>query len=225
MARILDIDWAAAEWPTTYDEKYGSRSLPIGSLLSLSDRKHRPAIIYIHDSLESEEQAELEADMFGSEEVVLGTRFFRCFRINANDIPDEKIKADYGRKLPALIFLDGRGEEVLRLQGKTRATKVQGAMKRVFGDHFKASMPKLLKEMSDWLDDLERAEDKMVDARKFLDQTEERMADRDGGTADKKVEKKREAYEQAREEFEKLVARGKELFNPALKEDEATSKN
>ncbi|MCB9834013.1 MAG: hypothetical protein H6807_16245 [Planctomycetes bacterium] len=221
---MLDIDWLPADWPTAWDEKYGERSMPIGHLLQLSDRKHVPAIVYIHDSLEAEAEAELEADMFGNEDLILGTRFFRCYRINASSIQDEKIKAEFARKLPTLVFLDGRGDEVMRLQGKNRASRVQSAMKKVFGDHFKVSMPKVLRQMSDLLDDVERAEDKMADARRLLDDVEERMADRDGDTAEKKIEKRREAYEVAKAEFEKLLAKVVELANQPLKNADVTSK-
>ncbi len=169
-------------------------------------------------------QEKLESDMFGTEEVILGTRFFRCFMINADDIQDEKIKAEYARKLPALVFLDGRGEEVLRLRGKSRASRVQAAMKRVFGDHFKASMPRVLRAMTDGLDDLQKAEDKMADAKRLLDEVEDRMADRDDASAEKKIEKRREAYEEARAEFEKILETLGELANPPLLMDEPTSK-
>lgn len=212
------------EWPTTYDAKYGSRSLPISGLLKLSDRKHRPALVFIHETMDSEAEEELMAKMFGTEEVILGTRFFRCFRMNVCDIPDEKMKEKYASRLPALIFLDGRGEEAGRLGGMVRASRVQGNMRKVFSDHFKANMQKLLKSMSEWLDDIERAEDEMVTARKTLDDTEERMADRDAGTAEKKISKKREDYDAAVAAFEKLRAKAEELFNPPLKQEETASR-
>lgn len=225
VARTLEIDWKPAEWPTTWDEKYGERSLPIGSLLKLDDRKHYPAIVYIHEVVEAEKQEELEADMFGDSDLILATRFFRCFSINIDDIQDKKLRERYAKKLPALIFVDGRGEETAIMQGRIKPARMKSAMKKVFGDHFKGSMPKLMAAMNDLLDDLERAEDRMVDARKMLDETEDRMADRDGATADKKVEKKREDYEEARAEFDKVNDKLKELARPPLKVEEATTKN
>ncbi|MCB9833317.1 MAG: hypothetical protein H6807_12665 [Planctomycetes bacterium] len=216
LARMLRIDWREASWPMAKDDKYGERSLPISNLLQLDDRKHRPAIVYIRGLIDFEDRMAYEEKIFGSEEIVLATRFFRCFEIDAREIRDERIQKQYLKKVPVLLFLDARGEEVARLAGKKSASAFRSAMNRVFAAHYKASMSKVLAAMEDLVDEVQKAEDRVADASVLLDGVKARMDDREGEAADKKVDKRQQAYDEAVAEFEKLLDRLVELSNPPL---------
>lgn len=132
-------------------------------------------------------------------------------------MPEGKLRDKYCKKLPALVFLDSTGEEMFRMAGKKRASSIYGGMKKSFKKHYAPRMGTQVKKLSEWLEELEKAEDKMADAQRFFDAEEERAADRDDERSKKRVAEKKAELETAQKAFEKVEKQGEQLANPPLK--------
>ncbi len=223
MARELAINWIDAEWPTSWDADYGEQALPLSALSKLSDEKNKPSLIYVA----REDDAKMEKKLFRDENLVLGSRFFRCYRIAAQDVPAGKIRQKYLLKgTPTFIILDAKGNEVVMNKKKVSTKWINGKLKKQFAADFRAKLRVHIKKLSDWLDDLEKADDSLANARKAHTALEDRESKREKETARsrKRLEKSKAKLDEAQSAFEKLVALGKKLSNPQLKSTEVAKK-
>ncbi len=225
MARELAINWIEAEWPTTWDEKYGASALPLSALSKLSAEKNKPSLVYVFRTADQDKLEELELKMFGTEDIVLASRFFRCYRISDSDLPNDKIRQKYLRKSgPTLIILDAKGNEVAKNKKKASKSWVFSKLKQQFSSDFGEKITKHIKKLSDWLDDLEKAEDRKADAEKMFRAAEERLDKRETAATKKRVSKTKKAFEAVEAAFDKIVEIGRKLSNPQLKARETARK-
>lgn len=219
VARELEMKWIEAEWPTTWDQKYGARALPLSQLNVLANEKNKPSLIYVFRHQDTEERDALEQKLFGSEDVILGSRFFRCYRISDASLPDEKIKEKYLLKRgPTLIILDARGNEIARNKKRVSSSWVYGKMKRQFKSDFGDTIAKHIKKLSNWLDDLEKAEDKVADAGRLVDAAKQAMEKRETAKKQQRLEKAENNHKKFEDAFNKLIELGQKLSAPKLKE-------
>ncbi len=211
VARELEIAWNEVEWPSSYDEKYGYTALPLSSLNRHSDQKHRPTLVYIY-RVNDPKSDETEQKIFGTMDIILASRFFRCYRMSDADLPTEKIKEKYLlKKGPTLILLDARGNEVVRNTKKATAKWLFGRMKKQFKADFGESLIKHIKALNEWLDDLERAEDRLADAARVLQAAQDRIEKRETPAARKRLAKATKAHQKLEAEYEKVLARGEKI--------------
>lgn len=223
VARELAINWIEADWPTSWDENYGEQALPLSALSKLSDEKNKPSLIYVA----REGDAKMEKGLFGDENLVLASRFFRCYRIDAKDIPAGKISEKYLLKgTPTFIILDAKGNEVIKNKKKVSTKWINSKLKKQFAADFRAKLRAHIKKLSDWLDDLEKADDSLANAKKSHTAIEDRAAKKDKETARsrKRLAKSNAKLVEAQSAFDKLVALGKKLSNPQLKSSEFAKK-
>jgi len=212
---LLEIDWIDADWPSQVTDGYGAVRQPLSALFELSDEKGKPALIYVDENLDDEDAAEKhEAKLFGAEDLVIGSRFFRCFRIEAESVTDEAVRKEYLKKLPAFILLDPRGNEVARINGRTSARRLFSSMAKAYkasvGGNLKKSVGRIVK----LLRDLEKAEDRMANAKRAHADATARLEKKRSARNAKRVKDKEKALEIARKEFEALRAKVDELARP-----------
>lgn len=225
VADELDINWIEASWPTSWNDKYGDQTLPLSALSKLSADKNKPSLVYVVRSADMEKTEELEAKMFGSIDVVLASRFFRCYRIVDTDIPDEKIRAKYLlKKGPTLILLDAKGNEMLKNKKRVSKTWVYSKLKKQFSNDFNSKISIHVKKLSAWLDELEKAEDKKADAERLLTTAEERFEKRETPASTRALAKAKKVHADVLAKFNEVKKLGNKLSNPQLKAEETAKK-
>ncbi|MFT7616879.1 MAG: hypothetical protein ACI97A_000509 [Planctomycetota bacterium] len=225
VATELEINWIEAQWPTSWDEKYGDQALPLSALSKLSDDKNKPSLVYVVRGNEEEKQLINEDKMFGSIDVVLASRFFRCYRIVDSDITDEKIRAKYLlKKGPTVILLDAKGNEMLKNKKSVSKTWVYSKLKKQFSYDFDGKMSTHVKKLSAWLDELEKADDKKADAERLYRTAADRFEKRETPASTRSLAKAEKAYADSETTFDKIKERGPKLSSPQLKTQNTAKK-
>lgn len=118
----INVDWFPATLPTVKEGKYAARTLPIEFLADAKFRyyRHRAGIPIMvamtTEGHEAEEFARSEAKWM-DEQVGVASLLFNCYRINLDDMDAAFVKRYGGGKVPVVLFLDEKGEELARLSG------------------------------------------------------------------------------------------------------------
>lgn len=212
---MLDIDWMATEWPTEYKDGYGDIPLPLSGLAEVQTGEKRPFIVFIDEERESEEEDEIVRSLFGSEDVVLASRGFNCFRMTAEDIPDRTLRKKYGKRTPAVYFFGADGKEIGKVTGKSKAKSIYSKMRKPFEKHYDVKLSKWVKNFLGALVVMEKAEDDVANKRNVLSALEERIAKKkkttskhkkDLAEAKQKVATAEKAFAKAETDIEKLLS-------------------
>ena len=225
MAALFDISWIDADWPMQRQPGYGEQALPLSSLFDLApEEKGKPALVYISRALDEEERLELEQRLFGREDLVMGTRFFRCYRIDESWIKDEKVREEYAKKLPALILLDSKGEEFARLTGPVAARSLYARMERLYRDVYGDRLGAQIRRIADVLDEIQKSEDTLADLAYEIDTLKQRIEDNDSKSAERNLAKKTKELEEEQKRFEELMVRFDEMVAaPAVESSETAA--
>ena len=220
VARELNIDWVEAAWPTSWDEKYGMQALPLSALSKLSADKNKPSLIYVVRDGDAEARKASEKKLFGSEDLTLATRFFRCYKIAEKDLPEGKIRDKYLlKKNPTFIILDAKGNEIVKNKKKASTSWITSKMKKQFSADFGMKLSAHVKKLSDWLDDLEKADDKLANAQNAFSAVEEQVSKKDKETrrSKERLAKAAAKLKKVQADFDKLIEYGNKLSNPQVK--------
>lgn len=223
VAKFLDIPWIDVDWPETKAAGYGTEAVRgWHSLLErVSRRGKRPALVYIIDGAADEAVTDKsERSMFGSDEVVLGSRFFHPIRIEAKNIGDPALREKYSRSLPALVFFDADGNEQGLLSGQIAASAVWARLDKVGSPFYVQKIPTMVAKLTDVLARTEKAEDRLAEAKKRVEEVAARK-----DTPPKVAEEAQKKYDAADAEMKKLEAERLKLLTPVTKEaPESTAK-
>lgn len=181
---------------------YGETKLPLSALFGLSSDKNKPALVYVYKPETDAAKAEAsEARLFGSEDVVVASRLFRFFRIDESTVTDPAIRAQYLAKLPALIFLDPQGNEAETLNGPVGQSRVMAKLGKVFEEAFDLALKKQVAKVIKSLRDLEKAEDRVADLKRFVGAIQDRVDDRATPNAQRQLQEKQAELEAAYKVF------------------------
>jgi hypothetical protein len=118
----------------------------------------RPALVWIYDPSQVDENASCEANLFQNEQVGLAMKKFRTFRLNLVSVRDEHVKAEHST--PSFLFFDPAGKQLGRLEGKkvdslsAFTTHMEGAWNKSFETALRA----YTRSMTKILDRLDRVE-------------------------------------------------------------------
>ncbi len=153
-----------AGWPTSASGDYGKTALPIKALLDNEDLdSNKPIVVLFHDpSLDDETTKELEKQMFGDDKLAAATRFFSCFRIAIEEVPDNEFKKKHLKRIPALVFMNTDGKIMGEIAGKRiKPRSVTSRLAKLFKGSFKGSLKRQIGVFMDYLAKLEMAEDQV----------------------------------------------------------------
>lgn len=207
---MLDIEWLSTQWPTEYKDGYGDVPVALSQLSSFQRDQARPFFVFIDEEREASDEDKLVRQLFGIEEVVMGSKLFNCYRMNVKDIPDAKLQKQYGKKLPAIYFYDAKGKEIGKLTGKKKAKSVFSKLGKLYKSYYKgSSLSKWCDTYNDKLKTMEKAEDDVANAKKALTLVQER--------ADKK-KKKTKKIEKSLAEAKKKVSDAEKALDKAKEE-------
>ena len=215
MARFFSIDWIEAAWPIS-DDEYDDRKLPLKHLVEPS--KGRPVIVYLETTLDDEKkEKKARRKRFGNEDLILGTKFFDCYRINADDL-DEDLYRPYVKKLPAIIVFDETGAKVATKERVKNAKKLLRAVGKVFKKTYRASMKSRVKSLLDVIAKQEKVEDRVANTRRRLDDLKKRFAKKPSPRVKLRLEEQQAELASALEEKKKFADERAQLLRPETKD-------
>ncbi|MCA9320853.1 MAG: hypothetical protein KDB53_08970 [Planctomycetes bacterium] len=210
VSRMLGMEWRAVDWPTVSADGYGDAQVPLTGLARVGDQS-RPFVILVEDATDqpTEPGDPLIRSMFGIEEAIVASKVFNCFRFDISEIPDETLLDDIGKKLPAVLVYTSKGSLVGKVTGDNskNAKRLLPKIKKAFDDHFDARFTKWVDQYLDQLVEIEKAEDDVANAEKFVKSLNERIERKGEPTAklakdlaerEAKVEEAKKAFEAAK---------------------------
>lgn len=165
-----------------------------------------------------------ERSVFGDEKVALGARFFRCFRLEAKDIPDQASRERYEKIAPAVICFDEKGEEIATYTGTIDANGVLVRLDKTFNEVYEPKFQAHLTKFLDFLQRYERAEDKMANFKKRIEDVEKQL-EKENGKCDgctRALAEAKAREEEAKKEIAKLNEEKEKFLSPAKKSDPKT---
>ena len=239
--RSLDLHWIESAWPRETKEGYGESVLPLHHLIhtkclnpyctdmhcrdfACTDpscmREKRPAMVYLYDPAATREsKLENERRMFGDDGIGAMTAFVHAFSVAANEVEMREYQAQFGTKLPALIFMHPNGRTIRVLEGKISQDQVESAFDAVFDTCFGRNRKATVEQYMEIVARLEKAEDACMNAGPRLFEIEAR-AKREGEGKNPRTEEllkaARERADEARRNFDRIESERVELTRPAL---------
>ncbi len=184
VCRILDLRWLESEWPKARVDGYAKSLAPLSHILTTKcfdpycvdlHCKHlhcknpgcavgrRPAIVYIYDPAERREtKLERERKLFGDDDIVASTNFFHLFSIPATEADKVAYRNEFGKTLPALIFLAPDGHTVTVLEGRLDRRRLVRALDQAFKECLGWKRSALVRHYGRLLKEIERYEDKVA---------------------------------------------------------------
>lgn len=187
--------------------------MDLGGLARFHKGAAKPFVVMIDETRPEEDRLEVATKIFGDEDVVIATKLFNCYRIDVADVPEGELAKKYGRRVPALYFFDQKGNEIDGLAGKPKPNHVFRRLEKAFDAFYVGKLESWVETYADALDVLQKAEDEVADANRFLEPIVERIAKsgdpkksllEDLDEAEKKVLAKKKALEDARTQLAKL---------------------
>ena len=140
------------------------------------------------------------------------------------DVKDQKIRSKYLTKLPALIFMDRRGNETAKVVGKTSARVLLNRLKKLYRAHFQDRMTTRITSYSKWLDSVETAEDQLANAQKALTSAQARDDQRSTPQTKRRIAKFAKVHKTAAQAFKHIMNKEAKLKSPPLKSESVAAK-
>jgi len=136
-----------------------------------------PVIVYLYDgAMDVEKMEKGENRMFGDDDLAMVSRFFRMVRVDADNIDDERMRAEYAKRLPAFYALAPDGEVLARKAGRVSARSLTAFLGKAYRNVYRKSVRPRIKALERFLDELEDAEVEVAKVREEIDRIEQRLA-------------------------------------------------
>ncbi len=148
--------------PTTTSDGYDAKQLPLTAFVKdVAGGADRPVWIYVHGSAEDPVAFEKqEQKLFGKDELAISSLFFECYRIEASSLSQTE-REEVGKALPAFLLFSPSGKLIAKTSGgassaPTLVSFLGKSWREVYGD----SLQSRISKFEDFLNRLEKAEDK-----------------------------------------------------------------
>lgn len=175
VARFLTVRWDLGSLEGR--SAYGEADLPFSSLATsgapmLSEDGETaapPTLVYIPNPKVSEKrEEELEDLMFGHDDLAVASHVIRFVRLDVEEL-SESDRAEYAKKLPAFVMMDGRGEVIAKTKGLQRPTSLLRGLAKLYKSQYSGSLNRRIVQVDKVLKEIEKLEDKIFYARLDLD--------------------------------------------------------
>lgn len=231
VARFLSLDWETATLKG--DSSYGEADLPFESLarpdagLLVSEdgaEAARPVMVYVPDAaMALERRQELEAKMFGDDDLALASRIFRFVRLEPDQLSGSQ-RDDLAPKLPAFILMDGRGQIVSKTTGVKSPSALLKGLSKTYSVQYKGSLARQVQQVDSVLKSIEKLEDKIFYANLNLTELRKRNEAKPTAKLTKSIEEATKELEAQQSELTSLREQRTKLMTPQLTAKFAESK-
>ena len=117
-----------------------------------------PAVVWLFRADDDKANQSCNTNIFQNEQVGIALKKFRCYRVDVDAIPDDRVRKEYEKQSPAFFFYDPAGETVAKVGGR-RATSLSGfssGMDRTWNTSFTVKLRGYTKQMTRILDRMDR---------------------------------------------------------------------
>jgi len=122
----------------------------------------RPVLVYIRRSeMEGDEALKEERRLFGHDEVVLGMRFFDCYRLDVAKL-DPSSREKFAGKLPAILLIGEDGEVVEHLLGRRSQSEVFSKLGKAFVKSYSEKLSPRVRKLVSVFKEYQRVEYQMA---------------------------------------------------------------
>ncbi len=172
-----------------------------------------PSVVWIYRADDDKANQACNANIFQNEQVGIALKKFRCYRVDVDAIPDDRVRKTYEKMSPSFLFFDPAGDGVAKAQGR-RATSLSGfssAMERTWNTSFAQKLRGYTKQMTRILDRMDRLDGQ----KQILSQNRTRLAQKPNPRKQRALD--REAEELKGEEEKVLQDEQKLLESVAVR--------
>lgn len=186
----------------------------------LSDTENpKPAVVLFFDpSVDDETAKELNKQMFGDDKLVAATRFFSCYRIAINDVPENEFKKKYLKSIPALIFMGRDGQVIGEIAGKRAQPRtITTRLGKAYKSAYKGSLKRQIGVFMDYLGKLEKVEDNVDVVKAKVKMLRDQLGRRETTRKQKKLAEAEQELVKAQEALKSFKAKRDEETMPVSK--------
>jgi len=218
VAQRYEIAWETKQIAKLQRDGYGEAFAPLGAIFddafSMNARQARPAMVWFL-SLEPDPKA--EKALFDDETVLLGARWFDCAKMYVEDMPKSE-RAKYVKVVPSLLFLDSRGKEITRLEGKSVApNQVFAAMQQASAADYRDSLMTILNRYLGFLRKLDKVGAKVTDLETEAQEHRTHLEKHDCDRGRRALKETEADLFPAKAERDGLLVEEKKLLQPPIK--------
>jgi hypothetical protein len=154
-----------------------------------------PAVVWLFRADDDKANQACNANIFQNEQVGIALKKFRCYRVDVDAIPDDRVRKEYEKQSPAFFFFDPAGEKVASAVGR-RATSLSGfssAMERTWNTSFTVKLRGYTKKMTRILDRMDRLDGQ----KQILSQNKARLAQKPNPRKQREVDQEEKQLKEA----------------------------
>ncbi len=161
----------------------------------------QPMLIYVTDGAESDDFVKIENIVLQDFKVAAARNAFRCLKMTPEDVENDPALAGNGKASSRLLVVDRDWKKVKVIEGKSLSSKkLYTAMKASANRAYKTKLDKNVKSMLKLLNEF----NKINNAKKNLDQKEQRLGDEITKAETKKIAKEREELAEEQKKADEL---------------------
>ncbi len=220
-AERLAIEWETKHLITVERAGYSGATAPLHAIFDgefaeiMGKAAVRPGMVWFL-SLTPDPKAEKR--MFDDDNVIIASRWFNNAKVYVEDIRDNAAREQYAKTVPAVIFLDSKGNEVTRLAGSgITASSVFLAQQQVAATQFRDALATLVSRYSSFLKKLDKVSASVENLETELQEHKDHVAKHDCENGRRAIKETETDLTTAKTEKTKLLSEEKQLLTPAVK--------
>lgn len=175
-------------------------------------------VLFFDPSVDDETAKELNKQMFGDDKLVAATRFFSCYRIAINDVPENEFKKKYLKRIPALIFMGRDGQVIGEIAGKRAQPRtITTRLGKAYKSAYKGSLKRQIGVFMDYLGKLEKVEDNVDVVKAKVKMLKDQLDRRETSRKKKNLAEAEKELAKAEEALKEIKAKRDEETMPVSK--------
>ncbi len=225
MAGYLQIQWEEADF-THRRDGYADSQISVSGLVRRGPKQRygeyevKPLVmLYVYDAdMEKKKARRLLEKMFKSDELAVASRVIRFVSCATKDLPDSLVP-EYGMAEPAFVFLDGKANELERVDQVVQAVNLVRKLNKLYRTQYDGTISNLLRDTMAVLEDID-------DVNKELPFLRDRVARTKSDYDKKHTNGNKKNWEEAEAELaavladlDELMAEREALSKPVLSKD------
>jgi len=198
VAKVLTIDWVDTDLPMDTTKGYGSSYLPLSALATSTpgnivfdteSPEGKPLLVWFFPgNMDSVKLEKLEKKMFNCDDLSVASKFFRCLRIDADQIENAAVRKRYAPKLPTFYLLGPKGKILYKRMGTVRGKSFCSALELAYKHVYGASLRSRITAYNRLLNKMEKVEINMAQVKAQVTTLQGRLLRRDKASTRHKLE-------------------------------------
>ena len=163
----------------------------------------------------AERHAMAEKAMFKSDDLAVASKVVRFLHADASELP-ERVRAELGDSLPAVLLLDGQGRELERVNGAIQPGALSRKVNKLYRAHWDGTLSAMAKRARTFSIEIDALNKQAALAKAEFSESEAELKEKQTNGNRRAVDKARAAQKKAEDALQTKLDERDELSHPPL---------